>query len=222
MRFWIILAALAATPALAQSDSAAPPSTAPITPNHLATAQATVDHVWPIGTYARMMDGTMDQMMDAMMASMFEMRMGDVVGDTAEGEPLDAATRNQTMRQVMLKSDPHFEERFRIMNRVMSNELVPVATRLEPYVREGLTRAYARRFSTAQLADLNRFFATPSGSAYAADSMMLFFSPEVIALMAKMGPELVKQMPAIMQKVTAATAHLPPPPKRDREDEDER
>jgi hypothetical protein len=42
--------------------------------------------------------------------------------------------------------------------------------------------------------------------------MMLFVDPEVMGLMGKLMPEMVKEMPRIMDSVKQATAHLPPPP----------
>ena len=55
------------------------------------------------------------------------------------------------------------------------------------------------------------FFATPTGKAYAADSMIIFMDPEVMSKMTTMMPEMMKQMPAITAKLKEATAGLPPP-----------
>src|SRR5688572_6983620 len=116
----------------------------------------------------------------------------------------------------MAKTDPHFQERFSIMNRVTMSSLIPIMNRLEPDIRDGMARVYARKFSAEQLADMNNFFATPSGRAYASESMMLFVDPEIMSLIGKFGPELAKEMPQIMQQVKEATAHLPPPPRPSR------
>ncbi len=193
-------------------------------PARLQLARAAVDHIWPVGTYARMMKGTFEQMMDSMMATMLDMPMQDMVsGFIPQGEDGEQARKelgNASMRELAAKADPHFEERFRITNRVMMSEITTLMTQLEPALREGLSRAYAGRFSAEQLTDLNRFFATPTGRVYAAESMLLFTDPEVMKLMAKATPELMKAMPAMYKKVEAATAHLPPPPKPKHEDGD--
>jgi hypothetical protein len=216
MRFFVLvaLAALAHAPAQAfqQPDHSVQQRPA-IDPARLALARTTVDFVWPLGTYARMMNGQMQEMMQSIIASSMNMKASDMVGvygGEAAGQVRDAVG-DRTMRDIMAERDPHFEERFRIMNRVMMDEMVPMMTRLEPAVREGLAAAYARRFSETQLTDLNRFFATPSGAAYASESMMLYVDPEVVAAMTAMLPELTKLMPDMMAKVQAATAHLPPP-----------
>jgi len=218
--------ALLASPAAGQQPAAnadTPPANAPaaepiepLDPARLALAVRTVDFVWPSGTYARMMDGAINKMMDSMISSVFDMRMKDL--DGAEGgaveealDEIDPKASNTTMREMIAKQDPHFEERMRITNRVMMAEMIPIMTRLEPTVREGLSRAFARKFSVAQLADMNRFFATPSGGAYARDSMLIYLDPEVLSGIGAMVPDLIKEMPAIIQKVGAATAHLPVP-----------
>jgi hypothetical protein len=217
MKTRLIFAAalLAAAPVHAQ-DAAPAPGVAPaaeVDPQRLALARLTVQHVFPAGTYERMMKSSMDTMLDNMMASMFDMQMRDLL---PEGSPEDKAIAAEvgakTMRELVMAEDPHFEERMTITNRVMMTEMIPIMTRLEPDVREGLARAYARRFDAAQLGELNRFFATPAGGAYASESLMLWMDPEIMGMMGKFVPEMIKEMPAVMEKVAAATAHLPPPP----------
>ena len=210
----ILAAAIVGVPAAAQ-QSPAPPAAAALPapdPARLALATQTVERIWPLGTYARMMNGTMDTMMNQMTASMFDMKPGDLVPGE-QGREADKALGGKTMRQVMFEADPQFEERMRITNRVMMGEMAKLMTELEPQVRVGLARAYARKFDERQLADMNRFFATPSGAAYARESMMLFVDPEFIKMMGELAPRMMQVMPAMMEKAKAATAHLPEPRK---------
>ena len=100
----------------------------------------------------------------------------------------------------------------RITQKVVVGEMVPLMTRLEPAVREGLSKAYARKFTLDQLGELNRFLASPTGRAFGAESMMIWMDPEIMTTLMGVGPDLMKEMPAIMKKVQAATAHLPLPP----------
>jgi hypothetical protein len=149
---WVLGTLLLATPVMAQQAEgvpAAPAAPAEIDPARLVLARTTIDSVWPLGTYARMMDGTMQQMMDTMMESMFDMKVGDMVHSApgSAAERMDPKLAAATLRQVAEKRDPHFQERFRIMNRVMTEQMVPVMTRFEPDIREGMARAYARKFS---------------------------------------------------------------------------
>jgi hypothetical protein len=214
MKHLIILAAiLLAAPAVAEpgAPSAEAAATAPVDPARLALARTTVDHFWPLGTYERMMNGSMEQMMDQMVASMSDMTMGDMTAPYGGSEAIGTEMAGKTLREVMAKADPHFQERFSIMNRVVMSSMIPIMNRLEPGIREGMARVYARKFTAEQLADMNRFFATPTGRVYASESMMLFVDPEIMSLIGKFAPEWAKEMPSIMQRVKEATAHLPPP-----------
>jgi hypothetical protein len=217
MKHLIMFAATAfAAPALAQSPAPAPvaaPAPPAIDPQRLALARTAVDYVWPLGTYQRMMNGTLDSMMDGIMRSMGDMRMSDMMPPgAAGGKPIDPAVANATLRETMAKADPAFQERMRIMNHVMMSEMEPILSKFEPDLREGLARAYARKFTAAQLEDMNRFFATPTGRIYASEALLTMMDPEVMQTMAKAMPEFVRAVPAIMAKVEQATAHLPRPP----------
>jgi len=203
------------TPAFAQTAAEQPTSkpavveAAPIDPARLAAAKPVIDKLWPLGTYRRLMDGTMSKMVDGMMGQMFEMKAGDMLPPGTERD--EAGDR--TMGQVTETVDPHFRERMRISTDVMFREMLPLIDRIEPSIREAMVRIYARKFTTAQLSDLGTFLATPTGEAYSREWMQSFVDPEIMTGMQAFVPELMREMPAIMKKVEAATAHLPPPPK---------
>lgn len=214
-RILLIAAALAAAPASAQvapPAAASPAPALPVEPQRLAAATAVVEYLWPNGTYERVMRGSMDQMANQMMASMFDMRLGDIApGLDENGEKLSDAESAMTLRQAMAGVDPHFEERMKITNRVMMEEMIPIVGRIEPSIRAGLSRAYARKFSVEQLGDMRRFFATPAGGAFAGESMLLWMDPEIMTALGAVMPEMMKEMPRIAEKLAAATAHLPMP-----------
>lgn len=201
------------SPAMSQDreEQTAVSAEAEIDPVRLAAAKIAVDYLFPLGTYERMMRGTMDQMMDSMLASLGTMRMGDLAGvagvsddDIPEGEG------DKTLADISREADPHFEERMKISTRVMMDEMVTLMTTMEPAIREALTRIYARKFTASQLGEMNLFFATDTGSAFARDYMMVFVDPEMMQSMMSMVPQLMQAMPDIMKKVEEATAHLPP------------
>ncbi|TMJ16543.1 MAG: DUF2059 domain-containing protein [Alphaproteobacteria bacterium] len=211
-----ILAAMllaGAAPAFAQAPAPAPTVSVEtsVDPQRLAAAKITVDRVWPLGTYERMMRGTFDQVMDATFASMMDLKMEDMLPAGTDLGKADPELLHATMREAMAKYDPHFQERTRITYKVMMDEMIPIMNRMEPDVRETLARVYARRFTVEQLGDLNRFFDSPTGRAYASEAMLIMTDPEMARTMAGMAPELMKSMPSIMKKVQTATAHLPLP-----------
>ncbi|MCC2978072.1 DUF2059 domain-containing protein [Sphingomonas sp. PL-96] len=195
-------ALLAAPVASAQTKPATPAITlGPVDPARLAAAQRTIALLVPQGIYARMTRDQWPRMLEASLAGMKGLSAADLGGSGA-GSPLDA----------LRAKDPDFDERLDIMVRVMGEELTPILTQLEPELRAGLARAFARRFTVAQLADINAFFATPSGTVMAENFLSLFADPDVMLEMSRSAPLLAKAMPGIIAKVEAATAHLPPKP----------
>ena len=118
-----------------------------------------------------------------------------------------------TLRQQLMKDDPYFEERMRIGQRVVIEELGKVAAIIEPRLRDGLARSMARRFDEKQLADINAFLATDSGRAYGSQSMAMWIDPDVMRAMMKSLPEIMTAMPAAMKRLETETAHCPSPRK---------
>jgi len=213
----ILYAALWAAPLSAQTVVAATgaPATA-LDPQRAASARLVVERLWPLGTYRRMMDGTMSKMVDAMMTQMMGMRAADIADAGGEaGKKAAAEAGDQTLGEVTAKADPAFRERMKITMNTMTREMIPIMEKIEPVVRNNLTSIYARKYTAAELGDMARFFATPSGSAYARDAMLVFVEPEMVQGMTAFTPELMRAMPGIIKKIEAATAHLPPVPKKD-------
>ena len=198
----VILAVLPLT-AAAQAGSGPAAVAATPEPATIAAAERAVAKLVPDGVYARMMRDQMPQLMDAMLGQAFGMSAKDMgIGDDTS-----------TIGDSATNDDPQFRERVGISTRVMMEEMGTVMGGLEPRVRTGLSRAFARKFTRTQLDDMNAFFATSSGSAFASEYLVTFVEPELMTEMMSAMPELMKAMPAIVAKVEAATAHLPPAPK---------
>lgn len=212
-----LIASIAFTVSAAVGAQPAPPPPPPLVStagaavdaDRLAAAKPVIDKLWPLGTYRRLMDGTMSKMMDTMMGQMFAMKAGDMLPPGSDREKAG----ERTMGEIAETADPNFRERMRLSTDVMFREMLPLMDKIEPTIRESMVRIYARKFTTAQLGDLRAFLGTPTGEAYAREWMLSFMDPEIMTGMQAFVPELMKEMPAIMKKVEAATAHLPPPPK---------
>lgn len=160
-----------ATPAPPAASSTA---VQPVDPQRLALARTTMERIFPQGSYGRMMTEMMGNSMGAAMGGMLDMtpeQMG--VPETEKNK----AERRTTMREQILKDDPHFEERMRITTKIMGEEMGRVGTLMEPAMRQGLTHALARRFSTAQLTDINSFLATSSGQAFGHQFILVWTDP---------------------------------------------
>ena len=207
----IALAIPSAATAQIAPSAQVPAALAPVDPARLAAARPVIDQVWPIGTYARIMHATMDQVVNGSLAGMYDLKPADL-GIDAKTDP---AATGQTLRQLAARNDPAFDERMRITMRVLTDGIADLMTEVEPEVRIALATAYARRFTIDQLGDLRRFFDTPTGRVYAAESMTLMANPDMMKAMQTFVPKMMQGMPAIMAKVEAATKHLPPVKKKE-------
>lgn len=206
------IALAGASQGVAQAPSPAPVVAAPDAAR-LAAARSVVGKLWPLGTYRRMMDGTISKMMDAMMEQMFQMKASDLAGMADPSGKAAKEAGDKSMGEMALAADPHFRERMKITMDTMMGEMIPLMEKMEPNIQTALTNIYARRFDARQLADMDAFFSTPTGRAYASEAMLVFMDPEMIKNIQGFLPEFMKAMPEIMKKVEKATAHLPPPPK---------
>ena len=204
-----------AAPAVAQAPPAPAAAAAPIDPARLAAAKTVAAKLLPAGTYRAMMDGTLTQMMSGMTDQMMDLPLRDIMGMTGQSEADIKKLGPATLKQVMAIVDPAFQQRTRILMDTMMPAIVDLMETMEPQVRDGLAEAYARRFTVAQLGELNRFFETPTGAQYAGQSMLVYTDPAVMSRMQAMTPELMKAMPGIIEKVKIASAKLPAPRKKE-------
>lgn len=216
MKYLITAAVALAAPATAAQHTA--PAAAPAVasaepdPERLAIATAIAAQTFPDGTFQKVMAATMNGPSGSAMDSVLDMQMGDLASADGPVTADEQQRARRTMRELMLAEDPHFTERMQITQRVMSTEMGALMTNYEPAMREALAKAYARRFTVEQLTDLQRFFSSPTGRTFAVESFTLASDPELVKSMHGFAPDLIKRMPAIMAKMEAATAHLPPPP----------
>ena len=169
----------------------------------LELSRVTASAIFPDGTYGRIFDQMLGGMVDRV--------MGLSEADLGGGKSGAASTT--TLREQAAAKDPHFDERMRIMRRVIGEEFARIAGIIEPKMREGVARSMARRFDEPQLTTINAFLATDTGRAFGAQSMEMWVDPDVMRAMVTAFPEMMVAMPAAMKRIEAATAHLPKPPK---------
>ena len=193
-----ITAPAVAAPARPQAPA---PAAATVDPQRLALARVTVDALFPAGTSGRMIA---DMMSSSAIDGMLDLTPPDL------GIPADKKPKT-SLRDEMKKNDPHFERRMAIVGRVIGEEMTRLGPQIETPLRDGLAESIGRRFTVAQLADLNRFFATDSGKAFGREVWLLWMDPAVFKGVIGTMPLLMKELPAVMKKVEAATAHLPKP-----------
>ena len=173
-------------------------------------AEEVVAQLFPAGTYRKMMDQMMGPMMDGIMGSIQNVPLADLARLGGVDESALAAMGDAKLGELSAILDPAYEERNRIMGQVSVDMVTRLMDRIEPGYRAGLARAYASRFTVAELAELKQFFATPTGARYAAESMLIYADPQVMSAMNEMMPAMFEMMPGMMEEMTSKTAHLPP------------
>jgi Uncharacterized protein conserved in bacteria (DUF2059) len=215
MRKFLIGSALLglASPGLAQTivSTQAPISSATtaVEAGRLALGQKIAGRLLPDGIYQKMLGGTMDQLMSGMMDQMMDLPMRDLAGMAGMKPEELKALGPGTMKQVMAIMDPNFKARMNLTMKVMMGEMGGLMGAMEPDLRAGLAEAYASQYSTEQLSEIDRFFATPTGATFAGKSTLIMMDPAMMKRMQAMMPKIMDAMPAMIQKVTAANATLP-------------
>ncbi|MDG2534346.1 DUF2059 domain-containing protein [Sphingomonas sp. HITSZ_GF] len=211
----------------AQSDAKAPPPVvvipsapvkpvaAPADPARLAVAQRVVFKLVPEGVYKKMFATVFGEMTDQIFGQVGEMPVGEVakLGGLSQAEA--KALGDVKLREIMEIYDPAWRERQKRMMQAFGTGMGDVMVKVEPIVRKALAQAYAREFTVEELTDLDRYFATPAGAHYAAQSLAIAMGPEMTKAMTEMMPEMMSAMPVLMQRAEEATADLPPVRKMD-------
>jgi len=188
----------------------------PIDPAQLALGQATAARLLPDGAYGKMMDQMLGQFLKPILALDPGMSAAQISLKTGlDYDAADKLTEDQR-NAVALLLDPDRTARNEGVMNVIRPMLVDMGKMLEGPMREGISRAYARKFSAAQLNAVNAFFATPSGTAFAAESFAIQADPEVLSatfqampvMIGKFmsaGPDIEAQMKALPQERRVST-----------------
>ncbi len=221
----IAMALLAATPVTpAASAPAAPPATIaaaplpplpPIDPAQLALARVSAGVWFRDGSMARLFDNLLSTQPDSYASSMLDMNLGQVMG--MAGMPAPASSggeRDLTLRQLMSKNDPYFQQRMASIHDAIVAEAARLGPRFEPQIREGLAQSMAHRFTALQLGEMNRFLTTPTGQAFADQAYLMWADPALFRAALSTVPGLIGEMPGVVQRVTAAANRYPRPARK--------
>ena len=202
--------AVTAVPAIAQTDSATViAAEVVLDPAKLAVSRKIADRLIPPGTLKRVMGTTMDSVMGNMLDSVMDMPVKDLARMTGMEEDKLSELNQGSLKEVMAILDPSFKERTRSGMNAMMSEMGNLMATMEPDMRDGMAEAYANQFSTQELADLDLFFNTPTGIAFAAKSMTLQTDPAFMKRMKALVPKIMEAMPVMVKKAESATAALP-------------
>jgi len=210
----IILASLAAVPAMAQSAPApAAPVVATPDPATLAEARRVVAHLVPPGIYKKVMGPMLGTIMGSMADNIKALPLRQIAEMSGLDPKAAAALDKVRIDEVMAIYDPRWQERSKLEMQAMFGAMGDFFTTLEPELREAMARAYANHFTLEELGDIDRFFGTPSGDKFASQFMTISADPAMTDEMRSMMPKMMQQMPQFIGAAKKATASLPPPRK---------
>lgn len=163
----------------------------PIEPARLTLAQQTTAALIPAGSLEKMMDNLYGKMFSTVMDEFAG--TSDLMLSIKTGVESDKiATLDEKSKEAIADMlDPHRKERESQITGFIKPLISEALADLERPMREGLAKAYARKFSAAQLTEMNGFFATPTGTAFAGESLALQADPEVMLAMVKAIPPMV-------------------------------
>lgn len=216
------LTALAVTVSIMAPTSVAAqsaPAVSPPAPAQVASADAArkaladdiARAIIPDGMMAKIMADQMQNVMPMMMNTRMGLPMSALLEE--RGLTVGPNARDVPMADVMAVIDPAFEQRMNAVTRVTTDLMMPIMSKIEPGMREGMARAYARDFTAPQLSEIKGFLKSPTGSAFAGRLMAINSDPEMMSQMMGMMPEIMSVIPQMEPKLKAEMDKLPPEPK---------
>ena len=182
----------------------------PLTPEQqarLPLAGEIVAQLLPDGFYARMMSDMMETTMKPILG-MFSGPEFVVMGAVSLEDGTPELGPEETAELAGLL-DPAYATRGTAMVEAMTGAMSGMFTELEPAMRDGLSKAYAARFTMDQLGEIKAFFDTPTGGLYARESMAIATDPQFMSSMMGAMPGMMAGMGDFEAEMEAAMAAIP-------------
>lgn len=181
----------------------------PVDPARLKLAEVTAAKLLPTGAYAKIMEDMIGNILTPLFADMpgiTDFKISSVTGVSYDDVEKLTPEQKDAIGELI---DPFGKQRGEQTIAIVKPMLSDAMIQLEPPIRQGMSRAYARRFSVAELNAINRFFATPTGAAFAQESFRLQADPEVLQASFKALPTLLTGFKGKEAEVTAKFEALP-------------
>lgn len=164
-----------------------------VPPAQLALAQKTTTALVPPGSLAKMLDNMYGKFFKGLLGEfggMSDLMLSIKTG--VESEKIEALD-DKSKAAIADLFDPNRQQREDQVTNVIKPLITEALGDLEGPMRNGMAYAYARKFSAQQLGEMNAFFATPTGKAYADEWMSLQADPEVMLAMVKAVPPMINK-----------------------------
>ena len=191
-----------------------PANDEPIAPERLELGEQVALKILPPGSYRRIMGDTFNQILEPMLGSINQIpisKFAEFAGvSPQEIDISDADAANEVISII----DPYFVQRQEVSAKLMVSMMTDVVSEAEPSIRTGLAKAYARRFTVNELTEVNAFFSTEIGGKFAAESMAIYTSRDVLSASAKLAPAMLERIEDIVVAIDEETADIPMPRSR--------
>jgi hypothetical protein len=175
----------------------------------LPQATRIITRMIPEGTLGEMMGGMFDTLMNPMMAALAAPADATVQKGIGIRPALIGLTDEQAA-EIATLLDPAYAERHAREMEVMPTMMRDMMTVMEPIMRKAMSELYAINFTQKELDDIEAFFQTDSGTAYARKSFTMSSDPRIISASMEAMPQMMAAFADIEKKISAATADLPP------------
>ena len=181
----------------------------PPDPARLKLAEVTAAKLLPDGVYVKIIDDMMGQILKPifdMMPGLSDTQISNTTGVAPEALA-ELSEENKAAAAMLI--DPNHKKRGEQILAVFKPMIAEAMTIIEPAMRTGLSRAYARKFNAAELATINRFFATPVGESFARESFAVQVDPEVLQATVKAIPAIFTEFMTEGDEFKAKIEQLP-------------
>ncbi|WP_338242135.1 DUF2059 domain-containing protein [Aurantiacibacter hainanensis] len=173
--------------------------------SRLPMAQQIVSKIMPPGTLDEVMGGVFDGLLGPVM-EMANSDTGAALSGALGYQPGELGLDNAAATEVLAIVDPAWRERNRAVTGLTQSMTRDMMTRMEPIMREVMAELYAIHFTEQELVDIDAFFSTESGLAYARQSYSMAADPRIMAALfaepdVLFGP--MTQMPAMLEQALA-------------------
>ncbi|MFM7376654.1 MAG: DUF2059 domain-containing protein [Erythrobacter sp.] len=175
----------------------------------LPQAARIINRMIPEGTLGEMMGGMFDKLMNPMMAA-FEAPASATVQKGIGVSPAAAGLTDEQTAEIATLLDPAYAERHAREMSVMPTMMREMMTLMEPTMRKAMSELYAINFTQKELDDIEAFFQTDSGTAYARKSFTMSSDPRVLSASMEAMPQMMGAFADFEKKIEAASADLPP------------
>ena len=183
----------------------------PIDPAMLSKGERIAGAVVPKGSYRKVMAETFKTMIEPMMAGLDEMPLSAIAAFAGVGEDDIKLKEGATLSDLMMIVDPYFKQRNRAMMNSIADIMIDLSDDIEPSIRQGMARAYARRFSADELEAAAEFYETEAGAKFAGESLSIYTSPEVMSASMEMMPQFMERFMGVMGEMSKGNGDIPPP-----------